>query len=424
MSPTRSFSSLVIAGLFCSSAFAAPWIITEYNQGVPATYYHVGDDLHDTAHVSTRIEAITPTVTSLPEALSTVTQYNSYLYQTEPYETVVQVLYPSGVGEPADYNYQEDYYHSTIFVVDLTYTAPTGCASDWTTTTSTTVTVPDATIEALLPRTKTSASISINTDSAFRPTTYTYDYVWVNPTQLPSSSLASLRDTNFPTALYTADSCAYTANSGVTYSTNSGYYGGYYGDYYYDYYGISPLAILLISVLGWIVLWFLLGIIESWVRFRRLMLGWQTRRGLPVCWCMTLLPISLCCLFGFRKGFRARNAADAAILKQRWDKMSAWRKFSLFWIWGFRYKYPTVLGPAPLRVKASKRPGKEVAPPLLQGSPPQTAEGERGASVSAGDPEMGLANPQPVPLQPIPRAFVPRATGALRTEEIGRAHSC
>lgn len=414
MKPTHSLQSILSLVLaLCWSplllVLGAPWIVTEYNQNVPVTY-----DYGYYVRVTTEIEAITPTVTALPEALSTVTQVNS-LYEL----TAVQKLYPTGVsvGEALDLVQNS---HYTVFVVDLVYTAPTGCSAQWTATETATVYPPDPTIEALLPRTRTSTSLSVNTDIAFRPTTFTYDVVWVDPTQVPSTSLASLRDSNYPATLYTGGAnCYYTS------SYNNYYSGSRYYDDYYDYYPISPLAILLIAVLGWVGLWFLLGILESWIRFRRLMLGWQTRRGLPVCWSLTILPLSLCCLFGFRKGFRARNAADSVILEQRWKRMSVWRKLKLFFIWGFRYKYPTVLGPPPPKVRVSKRPGKEVGPPLLQATPP----GTRGASESV-DPEMAQmgqgGQDRQVPLQPLPRDIVPEASGALNVgdSEVGRARSC
>ncbi|OQE21894.1 hypothetical protein PENSTE_c011G00385 [Penicillium steckii] len=414
-------------------AAPAPWLITQANQEVPVTVYDYYDE---TTIITTSIEPIIPTVTSLPEALSTVTQVNT-IYDI----TAVQKLYPSGVGTAADFN--EAYYattdihKTTVFVVDITYTAPTGCSSSWTTTTAATLVV-NPTVEALLPRTKTKTSYSINTELAFRPTTFTYESIWVDPTQVPTSSMDLLRDEYRPSSLYTGGGCYYTA----TYNEASNYYPNtytsgsssntsdsdypytYHGYYWYDnvddwyeyYYGISLLGIILASVLSWVGFWFLLGILESWIRFRRLMLGWQTRRGLPVCWSLIALPISLCCLFGFKKGFRARNPSDAAILKQRWDKMSAWRKIKLFFIWGFRYQYPDVLGPPPPRVKVSKKPGIEAGPPLLQESPVVT--GARGDSTEEmGEVERGVQGEQSI-IQPLPRAVVPEG------EQIGRARSC
>lgn len=503
MISTHSFKSLVLTSLAllgCSPlVHAAPWIITEANQAVPTTIvsYDLDDNL--VTKTTTSVEAIIPTVTSLPEALSTITQTNTgYGYTL----TAVEKLYPSGVGTAIDLNagYYEDYYssnayHTTVFVVDLTYTAPTGCSSTWTTTTAATLRALPTTLSALLPRTRTSVSLSVDTSIAFQPTTYTYDQIWVDPTQVPRATLASLRNVNSPpSTLYGAGSNCYyhytysdgtdssskydpntglssgptsNSNSNSNADPNSGYYNNYYYWDNYDewngkyYGGISLLAVILISVLGWIGLWFLAGILEAWIRFRRLMLGWQTRRGLPVCWAFTILPLSLCCLWGFRKGYRARSVDDAAILKERWEKMGFWRKFCLFWVWGFRYKYPTVLGPPPPKVRVSKRPGYAwggygygnadgVHPAPLLGA----EDSVRGSLQSVGGPvrgpEMGQvqaqaraqaqaqgqaqgpvqgqqAQAQAPAVQPLPRAVVPEASGALHEGggegEIGRASS-
>ncbi|KAJ5392409.1 hypothetical protein N7509_007899 [Penicillium cosmopolitanum] len=507
MISTHSFKSLVLTSLLLQFGWsplvhAAPWIITEANQVVPITELSYDSNEDYITKVTTSIEAIIPTVTSLPEAISTLTQTNTYYDYTI---TAVEKLYPSGVGTAINVNagyydnyYSSDYKHTTVFVVDLTYTAPTGCSSTWTTTTAATLSALPATLSALLPRTKTSVSLSVDTSVAFQPTTYTYDQVWVEPTQVPASSLASLRNENYPSSLYGAGSNCYyhssyvdstgsttdrydpntglssgpgstTFTSGTSSDSDSGtssssYPYNYYGYGYWDEYdewngkyysGISLLAVILISVLGWIGVWFLAGILEAFIRFRRLMLGWQTRRGLPVCWAMTILPLSLCCLWGFRKGYRARSVDDAAILKERWEKMGFWKKFCLFWVWGFRYKYPTVLGPAPPQVRVSKRPGYawggygygnadgvHPAPLLgpeaslrsngsLQGSarglaPVNTAPGMAQVHTQTQVPAHGQGQQ---PLQPLPRAVVPEASGALPEGEgegqggVGQAHS-
>jgi hypothetical protein len=298
---------------------------------------------------------------------------------------------------------------------------------------------PPSAVRTLLPLTATSLSTSVDTSQAFQPTTYIYTVVWVDPTQVPSASLGCLSDNLVPTALYEGSSCSYQGHGCYYYN---GYYGGeWYNDTYWS--GISPLAIILICVLGWVGLVFILGIVEAWVRFRRLMTGWQTRRGFPLFWAFMLLPISLFCLCCFRKGYRARNAADAAFLQQKWRDMSPWKKLRLFLVWGFRFKYPDVLGPAPPRVKVSKRPGKDAssAPllypqpyqplPMVQGAPEASGAipGERGAPVAS--PEMGEAAIQAphVPVQGVTPAAPAPDNGSevsgtqsgSHGEEIGRA---
>lgn len=420
----------------CSFVSAAPWIVTEYYQEVRVTPYGYG--YYSSEFVTTSVEEVTPTVTSLPEAISTVTSIDSS-YSADV--TVIQKLYPSGIGEDiSNVNYDDGYgysaadgFHSTIYVVNLTFTAPTGCSSHWTTTTTATVDPPSA-VKTLLPLTATTTSTSVDTRQAFQPTTYFYDIVWVDPTQVPSSSLGCLSDQSFPTALYEGPSCSYRGHGCYYYGSNGNYYNGVWQSDSPGW-GVSPWAILIIIIVGWVGLFFLLGIVEAWFRFRRLMNGWQTRRGFPLLWSFMLLPLSLFCLCCFRKGYRARNAPDAAFLQQKWRDLSPWKKLRLFFIWGFRFKYPDVLGPAPARVKASKRPGKDASGPLLHPQiHSQSHPMAHGASEASGAlsgerersypvPEMGETSSQP----PHPPAQVqsPAAVQAQperQNEEIGLAH--
>ncbi|CDM34918.1 hypothetical protein DTO013E5_3181 [Penicillium roqueforti] len=426
MAPSHSF--ILFLSFVLSCVQAAPWIVTEvYEQDVTTDYY---------SEVVTEVHEITPTATLPAEALSTITSTDTiYDY------TVVEKLYPTGYGTALGFDAGYDTvdsdgnYHSTIYQVNLTFSAPTACSTQWTITTAAAVTPPYE-IAALLPRDNVITSTSVDSAQPFQTTTYIYEIVFVEPTQIPSPTLSSLSSYNAPTSRYIGSKCQYTDSS--DYSGNSGYYtglssgpgttgysggsSGYY-DYDYDDYnwftstwgsgiGISYLAIVLICALGWIGIVFILGMIEAWVRFRRLMTGWQTRRGFPLFWSFILLPLSLFCLFCFRKGYRARSKEDAVILKKRWDAMSFWTKMRLFFAWGFRFKYPTVLGPAPATVKASKRPD-ESGPRLLDVTPPGTSAPSRAASTEvapAAGPEMAQAPAQP--------HAAPEASGALPGHDV------
>jgi hypothetical protein len=386
MAPLHSFTcflSLVFG------AYAAPWIVTDVYEQVVATPY--GEN-----HAVTAVNQISATATLPAEALSTIVSTNTvYDY------TVVEKLYPTGYGVERDgdsYGYitmdSDGYYRTTAYKVNVTYSAPTGCSTQWTVTSAVPV-VPPYEIVDLLPTEAAASSTSIDNSQPFQPTSYLYEIIFVDPTQVPSSVLNSASYYNKPTASYNGVGCEYTGG------LSSGYYGGYTsGSNYYDYYddgnwftskwgmgiGISGLALVLICILGWAGLFFFLGMIEAWVRFRRLMTGWQTRRGFPLFWAFTCFPISLFFLFCFRKGFRARSRGDAEILKKRWDEMSFGTKLKLYFVWGFRFKYPTVLGPAPARVAGSKRPD-EPGPRLLE-TPPGTNAPSRDGSERAVAGEM------------------------------------
>ncbi|KAF9891587.1 hypothetical protein FE257_003598 [Aspergillus nanangensis] len=416
------FLSFVIS-LICPHAVAAPWIVTDaYEQAIitDSDYYYGST-------VVTTIQEILPTATSLPDAFSTITSISTADYYYDDDVTVIQKLYPTGVGKPNGryhYYYDEDGLlisdlHTTMFMVQLTYTAPTGCSSQWTQTTAVEVT-PPAMAQNLLPRTSTKTSVSVDSSLPFQPTTYTYDVVYVDPTQLPSSTLASISDSNIPTNMYTGEGCSYTGSSSSGYRYSGDYYDYHYDNWFMDgpyYAGLTLFGITLICSIGWIGLFVILGFIESWVRFRRLMTGWQTRRGLPVCWALTIIPITLLLLFCFKKGYRARSDADAEALKARWKAMSIWTKLKLFFIWGFRYRYPPMLGPAPARVATSKQPSKNPGPRLLETTPAQSvAPGSRRVS---GEPTPPHGDGLPMAETSMPTAS--RSVSAPQQGENGRS---
>jgi hypothetical protein len=400
----------------------APWIVTDYYQAVPEEVY--GD--YDTSKhrwsiiTTTTYQEIIPTATSLPEAIETNVVVESDLYGAGT-QTIVEKLYPSGgVGKPvpysAIYNVVDSQWTSIIWVVNLTYSAPTACSTQWTTTTAVSVTPPaDYTFDRLLPSTAVSTSYSVYNAQGFQSSTYVYKYIFVEPTQVPARSMSSLSSYNYPATLYdySDKNCRYRGSDNNDYTSYPYDYNDNY-NWLDDSYplGISPLAIILICALGWPGLWFLLGILEAWVRFRRMMTGWQTRRGMPVCWALTILPLTLFCLCCRTKGFRSRNAHDTAVLQSRWKKLTAWNKFTLFLKWGFRYSYPTILGPAPARV--SKKPGQHTGPPPGFLTPPQNVvypPGSHGPQMRQANPNQQQRLGQAPTLQPIPEA-----SGALQRE--------
>ncbi|KAJ6115165.1 hypothetical protein N7486_000943 [Penicillium sp. IBT 16267x] len=414
MAPSRSFSyflSLVLTFNFLSFALAAPWIVTEAYEQVRVTEYPY-NDYYETGipTVTTSIEEISLTATPLPEAISTITSVDSYSSVT-----IIQKLYPTSVGTPV-YNYYNYYNtdssnHVTVYVVNITYSAPTACSTQWTTATPVTVNPPYA-IADLLPTTAMSTSLYVDNSEPFSPTTYTYDYIWLEPTQIPSQSMSYLSSAYAPATMYD-ESCYYSSSgSGSSSSSSSGSsyceycnyngYDYYDGSWYFDPYwmGISPFALTMILLFGWIGIFLIAGFVEAWVRFRRLMLGWQTRRGLPLCWAFTVMPFSFLLIIAFRKGFRARSETEAVALREQWDGLGFWKKLKLFFVWGFRYKYPPILGEAPPRVKPSKQPGQQQGSkqpqdsllnppqPMATGAIPETSRGVP-AEGAAADPEMG-----------------------------------
>ncbi|KAL1965442.1 hypothetical protein VTN77DRAFT_5698 [Rasamsonia byssochlamydoides] len=411
MASAHSFLQVLFCTLvfsFLSFVSASPWIVTSYYQLDLYTEEGYTDiDTTIPAETRTEIVEITPTATSLPAPLSTSTVVIGDEYASV---TVVQVLLPSVPAATSTVNDPYDELPTTTadvvtsYYVNLVYTAPTSCSSAWTTTTAVEVYVPYA-IEAAITPTSVSTSYSTDDSQPFQPITITQVMAFINPSQVPASSLSVLSAENAPYTMYDGSSgCSY-------YNSNSSYYSGDSGSYdddsnwLYDSYGsgIAPLAIILIIVLGWFVLFFIIGLIESYFQFQRLMKGWQARRGLPISWCL-LAPIVSCILLAFsRKGFQARTEDEAEELERKWKEMGFWKKIGLWLQYGFRWKYPPMLGPAPARVG---RPSKRPIPvtPLLQVSPPRSAGSQSQQQPtqpsSGGDPASSSAQREMSQVQP------------------------
>jgi hypothetical protein len=393
------FCTLVLSSL--SFVSAAPWIVTSYYELDLYTaegYTDTDFGITYSATIESQIVEITPTASVSPLTTSTIVISNDE-YDGGPI-TVVEVLFPSvPAAAAATTTTMEAVATSTrvytSYYVNLVYTAPASCSTSWVSTTAVPVDVPYE-IEGAIKPTSVSTSYSTDNSQPFQPVTITQAMAYIAPSQLPSSSLSELSSQYGPYTIYDGSvPCSYyssgsgSSSSGDSSSSNDGGY--YYGDntyWLYDsYYGISPLGIILICVLGWFGLFLIIGLIENYFQFQRLMKGWQARRGLPISWCM-LAPIVSCILLAFsRKGFQARTEDEAKEMKTKWDETGFWKKVGLWLQWGFRWKYPPMLpGPAPARVG---RPSKRPVPvtPLLRVSPPPSAESQTPRPSIGGDPE-------------------------------------
>lgn len=394
--------SLFVYFSFCVSlAAAAPWIVTEYYEEIvtvePAyTDYEYEYTYTYPPETLTGIQTLaSPTGSPLSTAIITNSVDSEYGDDSQGYEyTVVQVLYPyqSAAAIPTTdvYGYEDSPY--TSYVVALAYTAPTECSSSWTYTTA----VPVYPAIAVKP---TSVSTSFYTDNSvpFQPSTVTEVYAYVDPTQVPASSLSLLSESYSPyPSCYNPDPTASASSSSSSASSGSSSSSPYQGTYYCDEYdcsetswindssdyGISPLAIILIIVLGWTFVIFVAGLFENYFHFQRLMKGWQARRGLPVSWWFWIFPVTWLVFLGFsRKGFQARTVEDAQVLREKWDEMGFWKKKGLWLRHGFGTGYPKMLllgenGLAPPRVGRPSSSTKRLpvaTQPLLQVSPPESA---------------------------------------------------
>ncbi|OJJ45520.1 hypothetical protein ASPZODRAFT_144149 [Penicilliopsis zonata CBS 506.65] len=389
MAPFHSFmiSSLPFVFLLqLSLVFAAPWIVTADYEDDSWTYTERYGSSAYTTYTENLIEMITPTATSMPLALSTTTTTESYYGESV---TIVEVLYPTGAGSPSDYEdgYGDDGDAIYNYYVNMVYTAPTGCSSHFTATTAVPIDVPYM-IEGMVPVTTAMTTYSVDDSTPFSPTTYTEIMAFINPTQVPVSSLAAVSE-QYAYSVYQDYGCSSYYDDGSDYGYGDSYY-ECTGNWFSDCWGVSPVGIIVVTVLSWFGFWLFVGMAESFFHFRRLCKGWQARRGFPLSWCM-LFPI-LSCLFLFfsRRGFCARTIDDADELKKQWNEMGFWRKIGRWLRWGFIVKYPAFLGPAPPRVgQPNKRPIPLPTTPLLHvSSPPHSGVSSARPSVEPPIPEM------------------------------------
>ena len=172
--------------------------------------------------------------------------------------------------------------------------------------------------------------------------------------------------------------------------------------------GLSTLDIALIIVFGWLGLFLIIGLIESYIAFSRLARGRHARRGLPIAFAGMFPFLScffLCC---HQRGFQAKTAEEQVELTAAWKKTNFFTKIGRWLVWGFRYKYPTFLGTAPLRRR--KWQDKDVAvvptapvgplpPPgsmYVVGNPADVAQRGSVYPPAPGAPQAGWYAPQPV----------------------------
>jgi hypothetical protein len=103
---------------------------------------------------------------------------------------------------------------------------------------------------------------------------------------------------------------------------------------------------ILIAVLvpvSWIILWLIIGLWESWMSFKGVILGLHRKRGLPYAWCCVSI-FFLCCV---GPTYKAKSAEEQAELLEKWNAIKRSEKFKLWMKWGFRWNYPDMLGDEP-----------------------------------------------------------------------------
>jgi len=220
---------------------------------------------------------------------------------------------------------------TTIYVEPVTYTAPASCPTPFTVETVKEVSVPLTAAATLTPTSTERGYYLTNYVTAYLPpgaipaTAATTDYVYryylsdcTNPTAYFGTGSGSSGSTNSDTSPLDSEVCLRR----------------------YTCFRLRTWIIVLASVLPTL---FLLGFVESFFWFRRLMHGRRALRLGTTCWALMSLWV-LC----FTRTAPARHPDDRPALRAQWAAMSAGTKWRLWWRWGFRHKYPVdLLGPDP-----------------------------------------------------------------------------
>ncbi|USP78838.1 hypothetical protein yc1106_06112 [Curvularia clavata] len=380
---------------------SAFWTVTaRYAEQVTAsayTYYD-GEVVTDT-YTATRTIKDSVTPTASPYTI----EYNSdYDYYTDV--EFVYAYYTTSVVPESDFVPESTYdYYSTattsststskVFFMPVTMTAPASCPTPFTVTTTASVYIPSQVTPQITPT-------SVETDT----TTGNYgSIVYEYETWYLSAGAAPFRSTTDYYYSYYIASCSTPPISRSTGSSSSGGPSYYDDDNCYSYFCGTPYLTVIIVVASIIPALFLLGFIESWFWFRRLMMGKSAMRFGTVSW--ILLSLWVLC---FTRMQDRRSAEDQKLLAEKWKNMGSGAAFKAWWKYGFRHRYPeellgqyckTTVGIVPpgqpLHPAMAQTPGTGPAAPgqvFYYGPPPPGwVQGPNGAFI----PPQGYVYPPP-----------------------------
>jgi len=350
---------------------------------------------------------VKPTVTPTAKPASTST----YTYTYDDIEIVYVYLSPGAVNSADLVPTSTSTGANTIytdFAVPVTWTAPSSCPTPFTVVTAQVVYVPNQVAPHLKPK-SSSSSIWTNT---YRSTAsvVTWLTLYIDATDVPEKSRPPATPTDYEYSYY-VKSCSnptasptYGSGSGSGSSSGSG--GSRSGGSDDDDWTVCSVMTGCVSLATWIIVVatilptiFVLGFVESYFWFRRLMLGKSALRLGTVCWCA--LSLWVICLT--RKSHE-RSKEDQVLLKQYWATLGAGTRLKYWFKYGFRWRYPVEL----LGNPDGNNPVVMVAapPPPGQGPPGQQGDGTVG---DGSEKTQAFAQQQPVftpypgqPYQPYP----------------------
>ncbi|KAJ5493345.1 hypothetical protein N7539_002091 [Penicillium diatomitis] len=318
---TGGVSCLALLNLATLSR-ASPWFGTQYVELVATTDAYYGWP------VTTAIP-VKPTVTN-PVVLSTMT-----VSDFEDDVTAVDLVVAPSAATPI--------HESNTYYMVLTFTPPTTCSFTHAPTPTTKTCYVDIPTEAQGFASPTAIVTSTATGGYFSVTKSLVD-----PSSVPTGVYDYYSLDCYPYSWRGCDSNTgiYTGSSGTS-GTDSTYEHCYdftetlfvstnaigggrccNGDCKYTW-GVSFLQLILIVVFSWTGFWLIMSLWESWVIFRRAMVGRKSRRGVPTCF-IFIWSLLFCIMARWRRRVPEKTPEQQEWLTERWNAMSLGAKIGLW----------------------------------------------------------------------------------------------
>ncbi|KAL2179515.1 uncharacterized protein P884DRAFT_256785 [Thermothelomyces heterothallicus CBS 202.75] len=293
-------------------------------------------------YTDTDLRTVKPTVTPTAKPVSTSTW--TYTYNDVE---IVSVFLTDGVGEsdlvPTTTTDDNLY---TDFAVMVTWTAPSSCPTPFTVVSDAYVYIPYDVRPYLEAE---STATTVYTD--YEDSVHTYLTKYIDPTAVPPTARPTAQTTDYEYSYYIKN-CrnptatdpseyygpTYTAGSGGSRGGSGSYGGGDRDSTWCSTYTGCVVAAWVIAVATVLPTIFLLGFVESYLWFRRMMLGKPALRLGTICWCC----LSLWFILLTRRS-PGRSPEDQVLLRQYWDTLGAGTRIKLWFKHGFRWRYPVEL---------------------------------------------------------------------------------
>lgn len=321
-----------------------------------------------TTRTYTDLRTVKPhiTPTGVPRSTSTYAQsYNDVqlIYQYFPIGAVAE----SDLVPEYDYSATRTSTETTSYItfsMPVTMTAPASCPTQFTITTSASVTVPSMLYDQITPVSTVDGTLSTRTGGYV----YTYATWYLSPGAAPFTTTSDYYYRSYVAYCSVPPMARASPSSGLRSGGDDNNDSQYC--YRYSYYCGTPLKTWIIIIASVIPALFFLGFLESWLWFRRLMRGKSAMRFGTVCWVLISLWV-LC----FTRMQDARSKEDQKLLQENWKKMGSGAAFKAWMKWAFRHRYPVpYLGQFSKQTVGVVPEGQPVHPAMAQ-APPGFAQG-------------------------------------------------